>query len=718
MANDVATGSALVLPFLGDVERLVRARGTTFLVTDHKGDIAPSGARELGLFHQDTRHLSHYELAIHGGETTRLSASASQDAYNQVDLMLSDVEDAEFLDDPKNFLHIRRRQSVDGGLVEQIVFTNFHTRTFELQVGLTVGVDCADIFEVRGARRPARGTFRAPAVDAQGVVLSYRGVCGTLFLTTLYFPWPPATLTESEATYALVIPSGDSVTLEVRIDPSREEPSNQVTTMDFARRAAVIERDASRFREGVTRWTCDEATLQDVLDQSVTDLHALQVSVGKHSIVGAGIPWFCAPFGRDALITAYESLTLTPSLAVDALRTLAAHQGKENDDTTEEEPGKILHELRFGEMARAAEIPHVPYYGSIDATPLFVILAEATYRFTADLAFVEELRPALLGALAWIDARSACGTQLVTYARRSDRGLENQGWKDSRAGVSYPDGRRAAPPIALCEIQGYAIDAYARGARLLARLGDEASATIYGARAASLRELFDATFWLPDHGRYAYAIDGEGKELPTVVSNLGHLLWSRVVSRPHARAIAKLLLSPPSFSGYGVRTLASKQLVYNPLSYHNGTVWPHDNALIAKGFANYGLGEAALTIFDGLYAAMSALGDNRLPELFCGIRRGPGPLVRYPVAGSPQAWAAAAPFLLLQAILGIEANAPERRLVIRNPRLPKFLRVLELRSLRIGDTFVDIRFRRVGGRCHVDHLTLRGGRLKTRVELL
>jgi glycogen debranching enzyme len=714
----VSGGAPLTLPILGDVERLVRARGTTFLVTDHKGDIAPSGARELGLFHKDTRHLSHYELGIHGGATTRLSASASQDAYNQVDLMLSDVEESEFLDDPKNFLHIRRRQSVDGGLVEQVVFTNFLTKVFAVQVQITFGADFADIFEVRGARRPRRGRFRAPRVDAQRVVLRYEGVCGTLYTTSLFFPVAPSELTATRATYELVIRPGASVNVEIRISPACEDAHRGVTEVEFARRAAALEREASAFRDRVSRWGCDDATLGAVLAQSVTDLHALQVTVGPHSIVGAGIPWFCAPFGRDALITAYEALTLSPSLAVDALRTLAAYQGTKVDPLTEEEPGKILHELRFGEMAHTGEIPHVPYYGSIDATPLFVVLAEATYRFTADVAFLQELKPALLAALAWLDARSQCGTSLVTYSRRTEQGLENQGWKDSRAGVSFPDGRRAEPPIALCEVQGYVIDAYARASKLFARLGDAAAAVTYERRARSMREVFEARFWVPELKRYAFAIDGHGRELPTVVSNLGHLLWSRVTPRSRARALSRLLLLPRSFSGYGVRTVASKQAVYNPLSYHNGTVWPHDNALLAKGFANYGLGDAALTIFDGLYAAMCELSDHRLPELFCGIRRGGGPLVRYPVAGSPQAWAAAAPFLLLQSILGIEANAPDRKLVIHNPRLPKYLRLVELRSMRVGDALVDIRFRRLNGRCHVDQLVVKGGRLKTNVELL
>jgi glycogen debranching enzyme len=346
-----------------------------------------------------------------------------------------------------------------------------------------------------------------------------------------------------------------------------------------------------------------------------------------------------------------------------------------------------------------------------------VILADAYHRVRGDDVFLRELEPSIAAALGWVDAQSENGTKLVTYARRSARGLDNQGWKDSRAGVSFPDGRPAEPPIALCEVQGYCVDAYRRGARIFAALGDAARAHTYAARADGMRALVNARMWLEDRGRYAFAIDGHGRALDTIVSNLGHLLWSRVATPERAAATARLLLSPASFSGYGIRTLASGQAVYNPLSYHNGTVWPHDNALIARGFANYDLAPEVGRVFDGMYAAMGFFSDRRLPELFCGIAQRSGPLVRYPVACSPQAWAAAAPFLLLQSMLGLHADAPRRRMAVRNPRLPPFVRRLEMHGLRVGNSHVSMRFRRVGGRCQVDRLDVTGAPLKTEIEI-
>jgi glycogen debranching enzyme len=432
-------------------------------------------------------------------------------------------------------------------------------------------------------------------------------------------------------------------------------------------------------------------------------------------ILAAGIPWFCAPFGRDALLTASQSLLVNPSLAKDSLRVLAAYQGKRFDEHTEEEPGKIFHELRFGEMAQTRETPHTPYYGSIDATPLFVIVADATYQVTADGLWLRQLQAAVESALAWIDARSGAGTHFVTYRRQSARGLDNQGWKDSRAAVAYPDGRLAAAPIALCEIQGYCADAYRRGARLLAELGKPELAERYAARAKALRALTNEHFWLPELGRYAYALDADGKAVDTVVSNLGHLLWSRIPDEPCAGATADLLLRSESFSGFGIRTLAAGQAAYNPLSYHNGTVWPHDNSIIAKGMANYGYTSHATDVFEGLIAAMHYFRDHRLPELFCGMPREAGDVVRYPVACSPQAWAAGAPFLLLQSVLGIHADAPRRKLSIRNACLPPSIEWCELDNLRVGSSRVRVRFRRADKRVHVDALEISGAHLRTEI---
>jgi glycogen debranching enzyme len=388
-----------------------------------------------------------------------------------------------------------------------------------------------------------------------------------------------------------------------------------------------------------------------------------------------------------------------------------------DDERTEEEPGKIFHELRFGEMARAGEIPHSPYYGSIDATPLFVITLDAAYHFTSDRALLRELGPNVERALAWIDARSEEATRLVTYEKRGPGGLDNQGWKDSRTGVSHPDGRRAEPPIALVEVQGYCADAYRRGSRILSALGKHDEAKTYATRAASMRELIQQSFWQPDWQRFAFAIDGRGRAVNTLVSNVGHLLWSRVVTQEQAFVLARTLLSAPMFSGYGVRTLGDGQRVYNPLSYHNGTVWPHDNALLARGMSNYGLVREALRLFDGFYAALSYFGDDRVPELYCGIPLRAGPLVRYPVACSPQAWSAACPFLLLQSILGLHVDAPRARIAVRNPQLPKCMRTLDVENLRVGASVVSIRFRRVGAHCHIDRLDVAGAPLRTEIEL-
>lgn len=710
-------GATLVLSSAGDVETLVRARGSLFMVTDRNGNIKPAGATELGLFHRDTRHLSYYEFVIDEGQLVRLSAETTRDGYNQIDLMLSGLEPGEFLDDPKNYLHVRRRQMLDGGLIEQITLTNFVRRRISCHLSVAFGCDFADVFEVRGAKRPKRGTLHPGIREGDAVLLEYDGLDGSAYATRIVTSPSPSELTADGASFALDMGPGESVTLELQIIPQKDGEDTAGRGLSYARRTMKLHREAEAFREASTRWSCDNGLLQQVLEQSAVDLYALRIPVGRHHIVGAGIPWFCAPFGRDALIAAYEALTLNRDIAADALQALAAFQGTKNDPISEEEPGKIFHELRFGEMAQAGEIPHRPYYGSVDATPLFVIVAEALYRISADRSALKSLEPAIVRALRWIDAESEEATRFVTYERKTPAGLENQGWKDSRAGVSFPDGRRAGTPIGLIEVQGYCVDAYARGSRILAALGDEALAKTYECRAEAMRALVERRMWLEREGRYAYAIDGKGELLDTVVSNVGHLLWSRLPTRERAADTARLLLGPASYSGFGVRTLAAGQDVYNPLSYHNGTVWPHDNALIARGLANYDLGGEVLKIFDGAYAAMGHFNDRRLPELFCGIPRKAGPLVRYPVACSPQAWAAAAPFLLLQSLLGISIDAPRRRLAIRNPRLPEYVRHVEFRNMRIGTAVVSMRFRRVGARCHVDRLDVAGGTLKTEIEI-
>ncbi|MDF2694733.1 MAG: Amylo-alpha6-glucosidase [Labilithrix sp.] len=700
----------------GDVETLVRANGSRFVVTNRVGDIAPNGARELGLFVDDTRFLSFYELRVEGETLIHLSCDSYDPAVNQIDLMVS--TEAKLLEDPQNFLHVERRQILEDAFREEISFVNYLEERVDITVSFSFAADFVDIFEVRGQKRSRRGSKLEPSLGADSVELGYRGVDGEVYTTRIHVAPKPEHITASHVTVKLALEPDESRVVEFQAVPSvtRRRPFDPKTT-GFDADVAAARRRAERFSEESTRFHCDNAIVQHIVQQSSTDLRSLGVEVAGHRIVAAGVPWFCCPFGRDSLIAAYEALLLNPELASSSLRALAAFQGRKFDDFTEEEPGKILHELRFGEMAACKEIPHLPYYGSIDATPLFVIVLDATYRVTADHALLRELAPALRAALGWIDRRSENATRLVTYLRKGPKGIWNQGWKDSLAGVSFPDGRRAEPPIALCEVQGYCVDAYARGTRLLRALGDAEGVRTYEARAKAMADLVEHAFWLPDAKRYGFAIDASGTVLPTVVSNLGHLLWSRVPTPERARTTADLLVSPDSLSAFGVRTLAAGQPVYNPLSYHNGTVWPHDNAILAKGMANYGLMEHASVLFEAMARSMTYFRDRRLPELFCGVSRNQGTLVRYPVACSPQAWAAAAPFLLLQAVLGIHIDGTRQRLWIRNPHMPPSMSWIDIERLRVGASWITLRIRRVGKRCHVDRLDVTGAPLRTEIVL-
>lgn len=707
-------GTPLTLTSAGEVETLVRAKGSTFVVTNRNGDITPSAARELGFFHSDTRHLSHYEVHVRNANLVHLSSNAFDAVVNRVHLMLSGLEDQEFLDDPRNFLHIERQQLVDDAFRERMELVNYLQHSIEIELEIRFAADFADVFELRGAKRECRGTVRAPRVSTDSVELAYDGLDRKTYTTSVTFQPTPSALDETRATFRLSIEPGGSTTIEVCAVPVDRTMTTETYT--FEERARNEREHADGFYEASTRFGCDDGVLQRVLEQSTVDLRVLSLGLRGGRVLAGGIPWFACPFGRDTLITAYEALLLNPDLAASSLRVLAAFQGTKYDERTEEEPGRIFHELRFGEMAAAKEIPHSPYYGTIDATPLFVVVLHATHKTTGDDGLVAELAEPLRRALEWIDRRSAQGTELVTYQCRSKRGLDNQGWKDSRMGVSFPDGRRASPPIALSEVQGYCIDAYRRGSELLETLGDPDAARTYETRARTLSEVFERTFWLPEERRYAFAIDGSGAPLPTIASNVGHLLWSRVPSATRARATADLLTAPESLSPFGIRTLAARQPVYNPLSYHNGTIWPHDNALIAKGFANYDLMDHACSVFEALVGAMDHLPDRRLPELYCGMTRGAA-LVRYPVACSPQAWASAAPFLLLQAVLGIHVDARAQRLLVRNPKMPESIRRVEIDGLRVGRSRVSLRLRRVGKRCHVDRLDVSGAPLRTFVEL-
>jgi glycogen debranching enzyme len=707
----------LKLSTVADPERLVLSRGNVFSVTTASGDICPPGARELGVFHQDTRHLSHYELVLPHGSPTKLSSDAVSAVLAQVDLTATEVELGGLLEEPINFLHVRRKQLLDDDFLDQLVFTNHLRQGVDVEFELRFAGDFADIFEVRGARREVRGTLLPALVGDDRVELRYRGRGGLMYHTLLRFVPEPSTLLEDRARFRMHLEPGEAQVQQVAITPYREGDAPR-DLEPFDVRVARGRVEAKSFRRRSTGMRCENRIFLAALERGISDMYALRILHEGQWIVGGGIPWYAAPFGRDALIASAEVLGFAPALAGETLRFLARWQGQKEDPEREEEPGKIMHELRRGEMALLGEIPHNPYYGTIDATPLYVILAGETWRWTADRGLLQTVWPHVKAAMAWVDRRTENGTRFLEYQRHGRRGLENHGWKDSRDGVCFPDGRHARSPIALVEVQGYVVDAYRQASRLAEVMGESELAATWAGRLEPFRSYVEERFWNDETRFYALALDGDGRQVPTLSSNPGHLLWSRAVAPERAARVADVLLSPEMYSGWGIRTVARGQPVYNPISYHNGTVWPHDNAIAALGMARYGLHDQAMRVLAGLFAASRSFPHLRLPELFCGMARGEHEfLVKYPVSCSPQAWAAGSLFMVLQGALGLDPDAQRGRLRIWNPRLPPGIRRFDLRRMQIGASRVSLRFAREGSRTHADVLEVRGAPLRVEIEI-
>ncbi len=707
----------VVLPSSGATEPLVLSRGALFCVTNQAGDIAPAGARDLGFFCDDTRHLSYLELFIAGGPPLVLSADRAGATFAQIDLTLTDTQFGGFLSDPQNFLHLRRKHLLDGALVVQLVLTNHLRAPIDLWVELRLAADFADVFEVRGVKRARRGTLLPAQFAGDQLIFSYRGLDDVTYRTVVRMVPEPRRLGPTGPFYELRLLPGEATQLEIIVEAARGDHVVH-SLRPFDERLSATRDEHARFVKNCARVTCSDGRFAAALASDLEDLDSLRLVASGQRIVGAGVPWFAAPFGRDAILTSFELLAIAPALAVESLRALAAWQGTRDDPWREEEPGKIMHELRRGELARTGEIPHSPYYGTVDATPLWLILLGATWDWLGDRALVEELLPAAERALAWVLRRLDEGGGFLRYRRAHEKSLENQGWKDSRDGVSFPDGAIARAPIALVEVQGYAVAALSAMARLYDDLGRPDAARPLRARADALRGALHAAFWVPRAAYYALALDGDERQVPTISSNPGHLLFCRAVDEQHAARVIEKLRDPGLDSGFGVRTVARGQSVFNPLSYHNGSVWPHDTALCALGASRYGDTATAAHFLDGLYAAAQHFRRYRLPELFCGLARAEGDfLVHYPVSCSPQAWASGALFLLLQACLGLQPDAPRGSLVIANPRLPDFLDELTLANLRVGGARLTLHFVRHGDRTQADVLALDGAPLRVQIEI-
>ncbi len=669
--------------------------GDTFILLDSHGDLGVSGDGADGLFHNDTRYLSRLALTLDGRPPLLLGSTIyDNNTLISVDLTNPDIRLDGQLVRPRDTIHIVRKIFLwRGTAYQRLLVRNYGDHTIELTLALNFDADFADLFEVRGTSRSRRGAMTRAIVESGRVVLSYQGLDRRLRRTAVAFDPEPTELTVKSATYRLTL------------EPRELRRFYQNTTCDadaaptpqpFLRGLRAAHRDLRRVAQNATTAESGNDIFNEILCRSMSDLCMLITDTAQGPYPYAGVPWYSTTFGRDGIITAIQMLAFNPRIAQGVLRRLAAYQAKTDDPLNDAHPGKILHEMRNGEMAALREVPFGLYYGSVDATPLFVMLAGLYWERTGDDATIDALWPAIDAALAWIEGPAdRDGDGFVEYYRATEQGLANQGWKDSHDAIFHADGRLAEGPIALAEVQGYVYAAKRLAARLARRRGLVARAAALDAAASRLAAAFEQAFWCPELGTYALALDGAKQPCRVRTSNAGQVLFSGICAFERAAEIAHELLRPHSFTGWGIRTVAAGEARFNPMSYHNGSIWPHDNALIALGFARYGLKRSIEPIFNAMFDAAAYMDLRRLPELYCGFqrRRGRGP-VNYPVACAPQAWASATPFALIQAALGLEFAPAAREIRLRNPRLPRFLSELVLRNLRLGDASVDLLVRR------------------------
>jgi len=659
--------------------------GHAVVVTAEDGSMAPPDAG-FGLYLNDVRFLSRYELTLNGHQPLLLSAS-DRETYVATVQLVNDplpLPDGRML--PRQALSIRRARFIDGGLRERIGILNSSPQSVTLDVALEVDSDFGDMFAVRGYRRGAAPlVVVAPTRD--GLTLSAKGADGVVRETRVSTVPVPSEVVGQLLHYAVTLGPQERFVLETRAVPT--EDGQVVEPGSGAPFDEAIERLRDRYADflrDATHFTTSDARVDDLLLRSALDLRALLDPTPTGPIPTAGIPWYAVPFGRDSLITAFETLAFQPDLAVGTLRFLARHQGRTIDPFTEEEPGKIFHELRRGELARLGTVPHTPYYGTVDATPLFVCVFVETVRWLADRTVYHELLPNALAALEWCDTYGdPDGDGFIEYTSGPDSPLRNKGWKDSVASLSLPDGSPADLPAALVEVQAYVYRAKRGLADLARELGDEALASRLAAEAQELRERFEAAFWMEAEGCYAQALDAHKRQVTAVTSNAGHALWAGIASQERAARLVDRLMRSDMSTGWGIRTLSSTYPTYSPMSYHNGSVWPHDNALIVAGMTAYGHRDAAMEIISAELEAGRYLPDHRLPELFCGFardRRYASRPTEYLVSCVPQAWSAAAPFLLLQSALGLRPDTTFGEAPIIDPVLPDGIERIAVQRLR------------------------------------
>lgn len=715
-------------PHLANVDTLALIRGKTFFTANHEGNVMPPGAPHVGLFRDDTRYLSHSQLRINGHPPVVLSSSTEVAYAARIEMTVKGSLQVAGLDLPVNTIYVHREQLLERDVLYDIIhLENFNQDAASLTVELQYDADFVDVFQVRGIVRGKSGQYYAPLIQEDQIQFVYQGLDDRTRTTTIHFFPAPDKIDGKKVCWNLKLePSGKChivTTIEPRSEPHHRLPDapevgagpnptvEEIAKCDDLRRPIhLLRHEFADWLDDCTKFSSNNGIFDAMLRSSAEDFYSLQIPDKAGTAVAAGVPWFAALFGRDSLIASFQSLILKPALAQGTLRVLASHQGNERFDERDEEPGKIVHEMRSGEMTETGEVPFGMNYGSVDATPLFILLLSEYRRWTGDDALVKELQSALERAVNWL---LQCGSIdhdfLIEYKRKTPEGLFNQGWKDSGDANLHADGSLAEPPIALVEVQGYAIRALSEAAALLEWLGMEELSSRAAERAQQIHSRLDDLFWMKEKRYYAMALDKNKQPLRVMSSNPAHLLFSGVVPKEKAELVVDALLDDGLFSGWGIRTLSRKEKTYNPMSYHRGSVWPHDNSLIAYGMASYGFQKETSRVFSALYDAALHFRDYRLPELFCGIqRREHDEPVQYPVSCSPQAWASGAPLLLLTAMLGLRPDARSRQLRIVNPQLPEFIDHLRMENFRVGNSRITLEFQRKEERTFCNVLVVDG----------
>jgi glycogen debranching enzyme len=690
-----------------DQRYMVLKEGDTFGIFDYHGDVHKIGEGKQGIFHDGTRHVASMELNINGQRPMLLSSNPRED--NQmltIDLTNPDlpIGDNEFIS--RGTIHIFRSKFLwQSSYHERIELVNFGLEPVTVKVEVSCDADFADIFEVRGSVREKKGEALETRYSKDQMTYSYRGLDDIVRSSTVRFTPAPDKLENKSATFRVHMPPHKKFEMEIEMRFNQADQPTRAEDFESAKNAM------NAYMEKTSRYCADIVTsnhrFNEWISRSKSDLITMTTKTSYGLYPYAGVPWYSTPFGRDGIITALECLWVEPELAKGVLTYLSNTQAKNFNDFQDAEPGKIFHETRGGEMAELGEIPFKLYYGTIDATPLYICLAGEYLERTNDLQTIEKIWPNILLALEWIDRYGDIdGDGFVEYKTKSSKGLTNQGWKDSQDSIFYEDGMLAEEPIALCEVQGYVYDAKIKACQIAKLLGQHDVATRLEHEAGELKEKFNEQFWSEEKNTYVIALDGRKKPCNVLSSNAGHCLFSGIATPERAALVAKKMLGESMFSGWGIRTIATDEARYNPMSYHNGSIWPHDNALIAQGFARYHLMKEASKVMAAAFDTAEHMENQRLPELFCGFERQKekSPTL-YPVACSPQAWSVGAVFMMIQACLGLKIEAERSTIVLSNPTLPDFLRDVTITNVRLNNKVIAFQVRKSKEGCSAILLT-------------